>query len=175
MGSLPKKQALVASLTQTVANANIILLADYRGLTNAELTDLRTELRQADIKLTVGKNTLVKRAALGTDLAKLAPYLKGPNALVVGYGDQVSAVKIVNAFFKKRKKTNRLVAGFLDGDALTAEDVKQLGDLPPLEELRGKLVMCIAHPANSLVAALASPATGLVRVMDAYNEQRQGA
>jgi large subunit ribosomal protein L10 len=175
MGSLPKKQALVASLSTTVASANIILLADYRGLTNAELTALRCELRAVNVKLMVAKNTLVKRASADTPLQVLSPHLKGPNALVLGYGDQIAAVKVVNAFLKKNKKTNQLVAGYLDGEALDAEGVKQLGDLPPFEELRGKLLMCIAHPGSSLVAALVSPATGFVRVLDTYNNQRQGA
>lgn len=154
MATLEKKQEQVGTLTQVVRDANVVLIADYRGLSVAEMTALRNELRKVDVKLTVAKNTLVKRATAGTELEVLAPFLKGPTSLLVGYGDQVAAAKVVKEFLRKNKKTNQLRAGFLDGTVLDTVKVEEFAAMPSFHELRGKLVMCIAHPAMSLARAL---------------------
>lgn len=173
MASLTEKTAVVDSLKSAIDEANIIIVADYRGLTNAELTQLRGELRAEKIRIQVAKNTLVKRAIAGTAIESMSPYLAGPTALVLGYGDQVAAVKLVKEFLKKNKKTNELRGGFLDGTALSAAHVTELADLPSMDVLRGKLVMCIASPITGLVHAINSPAAGLVNCLDQLAEKKE--
>jgi large subunit ribosomal protein L10 len=173
MASLLAKQAQVEHLKKDVEHATIVLVADYRGLNNTEMIELRTLLRAQNIRMKIAKNTLVKRAAVGSSLELLAPYLKGPTALVLGYGDQVAAVKIVRDYLKKGKKKNELRAAYLDGDVVNAVGVDELANLPPLEELRGKLLMCIASPITGLLNAMNSPATKLARVLNEYAGQKE--
>jgi len=166
MPTLSQKKEFVTKISQDIQGANIIIVADYRGLSVSEMTDLRNALRAEDVRMTVAKNTLVKRAAAGTDVEGLAEFLKGPTALVLGYGDEVTAVKVVKQFLKKNKKENELRAGFLEGNTLNAVDVSSLAEMPSKDELRGKLVMCIASPLIGLANVLNSNATGLVRLLD---------
>ncbi|MFM7389598.1 MAG: 50S ribosomal protein L10 [Vampirovibrionales bacterium] len=172
MPTLAKKQEQVEALTQAIADANIILVADYRGLTVAEMTALRVELRKVNVKLTVAKNTLVKRASSGTDVENLAPHLKGPTSLVLGYGDQIAAVKVVKEFLKKNKKQNELRAGFLEGSVFNAVGVEELAGLPSADEMRGKLLMCIAYPVTGIVSALNSAPSAFVRSLQLISETK---
>ncbi len=173
MPTLSQKKGFVSQLTEDISTANIILLVDYRGLSVAEMTNLRRALSAADVKVKVAKNTLVKRAALGTDIEKLAPYLKGPTGLVLGYGDEVSAVKVIKEFLKKNKKENELRAAFLEGNAMNAVGVNELATMPSKEELRGKLLMCIASPLMGLANALSHNQSGLVRLLDQLSTIKQ--
>ncbi|MGG2382979.1 50S ribosomal protein L10, partial [Salmonella enterica] len=87
--------------------------------------------------------TLAKHAIQGTDGEALGTYLKGPTAILFGRADQVSPVKILTEFLKKNKKPNEIRGGFLDGKLLSPAEVDQMAKLPPIEELRGKLVGAI--------------------------------
>jgi large subunit ribosomal protein L10 len=174
MPTLSQKKGFVTQLTEDISTANIILLADYRGLTVSEMTLLRRHLMDAGVKVKVAKNTLVKRAAAGTPIEQLAPFLKGPTALVLGYGDEVSAVKAVKEFLKKNKKENELRAVFLEGNAMDASGVNELAMMPSKDELRGKLLMCIASPLMGLANALSYNQRGLVRLLDQISTIQQG-
>jgi len=173
MPTLSHKQVFVDQVQSALQDANILVVVDYRGLSVAEMIALRRILRVDNVRLMVAKNTLVKRAAAGTDVEALAPYLKGPTALLLGYGDQVAAVKSVKEFLKKNKKQNELRAGFLDGTALSAVQVDELASMPSLHELRGKLVMCIAHPLSGLANVLNSNNSSLVRALDQIASQKE--
>ena len=173
MPTLSHKQVFVDQVKDVLQGANIRVVVEYRGLSVAEMTALRRVLRVDNVKLMVAKNTLVKRAAAGTEVEALAPYLKGPTALLLGYGDQVAAVKSVKEFLKKNKKQNQLRAGFLDGSTLSAVEVDELAGMPSLHELRGKLVMCIAHPISGLANVLNSNNRSLVRALDQIASQKE--
>jgi large subunit ribosomal protein L10 len=167
MPTLAQKQNLVSELQADIQAANVLILVDYRGLTDFEMKNLRNRLRAANVRMRVAKNTLVKRAAAGTDIEVLAPYLAGPSAVVMGYGDEVGeVVRIVKAFLKESKKENELRAGYLEGNALNTAGVAELGNLPTKTELRGKLLMCIASPLTGLANVLSSNQSGLVRLLD---------
>lgn len=175
MVSRQQKEAVVTDLKTSLGAASVVVIADYRGLSNAEMTALRRALRPNNARLTVAKNTLVKLAVKDSDMESLVPDLKGPTALLLGEGDQVAAVKALRDFLKKNKKKNELRAAFLDGAALNASDVDALAELPPLEELRGKLVMCLASPMNRLVQALQGPQSAFVRALSQVAEQKEKA
>ena len=175
MANLQQKKALVERLQQDVQDATVIIVADYRGLSVAEITELRRVLRPMDVRMTVAKNTLVKRAVGESAMASLAPHLKGPTALVVSRGDQVATVKAIKDFLKKNKKKNELRAGFLDGSALNAADVEELANMPSLPELRGKLLMCIASPLMGLAGVLHQSQASLVRALDQIAQQKEAS
>jgi large subunit ribosomal protein L10 len=173
VGKLAQKKETVAQLKSELDKATIAVVADYRGLTVAELTLLRHELYKEQAQFAVAKNTLTKHALQDSDKAVLGPALKGPTALLIGRADQVAPVKIYVDFLKKHKKENVIRGGFLDGKLLSPAEVDQLAKLPPLEELRGKLVGAINSPLAGIVAAISSPQRGLVNVLDQYAKKLQ--
>lgn len=173
MGKLAQKKETVEGLQQILDTANITVIADYSGLSVADLTQIRRELYAEKAQFTVAKNTLAKHALKGTEKEGLNVYLQGPTALLIGRADQVAPVKILTEFLKKNKKDNEIRGGFLDGKLLSPAEVEQLAKLPPIEELRGQLVGAIHSPLNGVVAALNSPLRGLASVLDQYSKRLQ--
>lgn len=173
MGALESKKVKVEEVKQALEGNTLTLVVDYRGLTVAEIKELRDDLRKQDARLHVFKNTLIRRAIDGTEMEAMADVLKGPTALALTQGDQVQPVKVLKAFFKKYKKENIIRGGFMDGKALTPDTISQLSDLPSLDELRAKLVGALASPMNRLVAALVSPHRNLASVLDQVAKQKQ--
>jgi large subunit ribosomal protein L10 len=174
VGKLAQKKETADKLKQELDKATVAVVADYRGLTVAELTQLRRELYQLDASFTVAKNTLARHAIQGTQKEVLDPCLKGPTALLIGRGDQVAPVKTLVKFLSTNKKPNEIRGGFLDGKLLSRAEVDQLAKLPPIEELRGKLVGAINSPLSGIVSAISSPQRGLVNVLDQYAKRLQG-
>ncbi len=173
MGGLAKKQDTVQQIRAELDGATITLVVDYRGLSVAEITALRQELYKNNTRLTVMKNTLVRRAIEGSELEALGEFLKGPTALAVGKADQVAPVKILKDYFKKNKKANEIRGGVMDGKALSASEVITLSELPSFDELRAKLVGGIASPLNGIVASLSGPQRALANVLDQLAKQKQ--
>lgn len=168
MGKLASKQQTVEMLKSELDGSTVMLVVDYRGLSVAELTTLRKELYKEKAKLKITKNTLLKRARV-----ELSDMLSGPTALLIGKADQVTPVKIVTSYFKKHKKSNTFRGGFLDGRVISPSEVEQLASLPPIEELRGKLVGAVNAPLAGLVQAVSGPQRGLVNVLDQYAQRLQ--
>ncbi len=173
MGALAQKQETVKELQDTLQGTKVALVVDYRGLSVKEMTEIRRALYQEEALLTVAKNTMLKRAVEGGDLAVLSDLLKGPTALAVGRGDQVAPVKIIKEYFKKNKKENEIRGGFLDGKLLSPDEIETLSKLPSFDELRAQLVGGIASPLNGLVASLSSPQRALVSGLDQLAKQKQ--
>ena len=167
-----QKKDTVAQLRAALGEATIAVVADYRGLTVSELTDLRNALFKESAQFTVAKNTLARRAVEGTDLEVLKDYFKGPTALLLGRADQVVPVKLLKDFLKKNKKENEVRGAYLDGQVLSASEVDELAKLPSFNDLRAKLLGCIASPQNGLVNAISSQQRGLVNVLDQYVKQQ---
>lgn len=168
-----QKKETVEQLKAALGSATVAVVADYRGLSVAEMTELRRELYKQDAQFTVAKNTLTRRAVDGTDLDVLKEYFKGPTALLLGRADQVLPVKTLKEYFKKNKKENEIRGGFLDGKVLTAAEVEQLATLPSFLELRAKLLGCIASPQSGLVNVLGSQQRALANVLDQYGKQKE--
>lgn len=175
MATRQQKEALVDDIRQSLSEASIVVIADYRGLRNDEMMALRRSVRQQDATFTVLKNTLAKRAISGTDLESISPFLKGPTALLMGKGDQVGAVKALRDYLKLNKKENELRGAFLEGSSLDAKQLAELADLPTLDVLRGKLLMCIASPLTGLAGVLAGSQSQLVRALQLIAEQKEQA
>ncbi len=175
MGKLAQKQETVEQLKSHLSKATIAVVADPRGLSVSELTQLRRELYKENAQFTFAKNTLAIHAIKDTELESLTDSLKGPTALLIGQADQVAPVKILTEFFKKNKKANQIRAGVLDSKLLSPAEVEQLAKLPPIEELRGKLVGAINAPLSGIVSVISSPQRGLVNVLDQYSKRLQEA
>ncbi len=169
-----KKSATIEELRQQIVAAPNLFLADYAGLSVAETSRLRNELRKDGTTYTVVKNTLFSIAA-GENVAKqLEAHLAGPTAVVFTGHDPVASAKALSTFAAETKKL-KIKAGFIEGKVLDAAQVNVLATLPPRIELLAKLVGTLANPMRGLVTVLSGNQRGLVRVLDQVREQKAQA
>jgi large subunit ribosomal protein L10 len=160
----------VARLAEKFQSAPITILADYRGLTVAEITELRTKLRGADGELLVTKNTLAKLAVRDTPNEPLTEWLVGPTAVAFGFGDPVAIAKVVKDFAKENEDLD-LKGGVMEGQRLDSGAVEKLASMPSQDELRAKLLALLNTPATQLVRILSAPAQQMAQVLGARQRQ----
>lgn len=145
-----------------------VVFTHYRGLTVNDMTQLRAKLREAGGEMLVTKNTLL-RIAFGNEA--LSKDLVGPTAAIFAYDDEISPLKVA-ADFVKGHDVFQLTAGYLDGRALTADEVKQLAKLPGKQEMRAQLVGTLAAPLSGFVNVLQGNIRGLVYALKAISEKK---
>ena len=145
MAKVELKQPIVAAIAEDVKDAQSVVLVDYRGLTVAQDTELRKQLREAGIIYKVCKNTMMKRAFEGTQFEGLAQYLEGPSAMAVSKDDATAAARIICKFAKTADKLE-VKAGVVEGTVYDEAGVKALATIPSREELLSKLLGSIQSP-----------------------------
>jgi large subunit ribosomal protein L10 len=162
------KEKVVADLAERLRETESLIVADYRGLTNAQLGDLRTKLRDSGARFTVVKNTLTRRAAEEAGTEALLALLDGPTALafVESDGDPVAVAKAL-ADAAKDTKVLALRGGLLSGQTLSGADVEELAKLPAPDVVKAQLVGAIVAPLTQLAGLLAAPLRDLVGLIDA--------
>jgi large subunit ribosomal protein L10 len=166
-----QKQEQVATLKERFERAKSVVVVDYRGLDVATVNALRAKLRAVgNCEYRVVKNSVLRRACEGTDVALIAPHLKGPSAVALAFGDPVALAKAL-VDFAKQHEVFQLRAGVLDGKALDKAGLATLATLPSLDELRARLVGLLQAPAQKLVMVLAAPAAQLARVTEARSKK----
>ncbi len=168
-----QKQKLVASLKELFGGANLVVITRQSGLTVAESTQLRRQMREAGASFKVAKNRLARLALEGTKFVELGPMFTGPTAIAVSQ-DPVAAAKVVVDFAKTNEKLV-VVGGSLDGQTLDVDAVKSLAALPSLDELRARLVGMLQTPATRVARVLNAPASQVARVIAAYAEKGEAA
>lgn len=161
-----EKQQWIDSTNAQVKDAQIVLVAYYKGLTVAEITELRTNIRKAGAGFKVTKNLLAKRAIAGTAYEKVSHLFKGPTAIAYA-NEPVSAAKALSEFAKKNEKLV-LVGGAFGDTVLDKAAIQQLASLPSLDELRAKIIAMLQTPATRIAGVLQAPAGQLARVFGAY-------
>ena len=152
--NLNDKKAVVAEVSAQVANAQTIVIAEYRGIEVTDLTVLRRKARESGVYLRVLKNTLVRRAVEGTPFAGLAEHMVGPLIYSVS-ADPVAAAKVLNDFAKTNDKLV-LKAGSYAGKVLDKAGVQALASVPSREELLSKLLYVMQAPVAGFVRGLAA-------------------
>jgi large subunit ribosomal protein L10 len=161
-----QKQAWIDDTNSKVAKAAIVIVAHYKGLTVAEMTDLRRNVRAAGAGFKVTKNKLAQRAIVATAYEKVSNLFVGPTA--IAYADEpVSAAKALHEFAKKNNKLE-LVGGAFGDTILGKKDIQKLAALPSLNELRAKILCMLNTPATRIAGVLQAPAAQLARVFGAY-------
>jgi large subunit ribosomal protein L10 len=165
-----EKREVVTALHDVFAKTGVVVVAHYAGLTVAQMTKLRSEMRSAGGKVKVAKNRLVKLALEGTDAKGIADLLKGPTCLAFS-ADPVAAPKIAVKFAKANEKFV-ILGGAMGTTVLDAKGVNSLADLPSLDELRGKLIGLIQAPASKIARTLNEPGAQLARVFGAYGNSQ---
>ena len=171
-----EKQDVVAELAERLRSTESLIVADYRGLTNAELRALRRRLRGSGASLRVVKNTLTRRAAEVAGTESLLALLEGPTAIafVETEGDPVAVAKALSDTAKETKVL-ALRGGILSGRSITGEDVEELAKLPALDVVKSQLVGVIVAPLTQLAGLIAAPLRDLVGLLDARIEQLGGS
>ena len=168
-----EKAELVATLNKTFQSAELVIVTQQAGLTVAEITDLRRQMRAAGAGLKVSKNRLTRRALEGTRYQPLSDLFKGPTAVAYSK-DPVAAAKVAVGFADKNEKL-KIIGGSLGERKLDVAGIKALATLPSLQEMRAKVVGLIAAPATRLATVLGAPAAQLARVVGAHSRKQGGA
>lgn len=170
------KERVVAELTESLRTSETLIVADYRGLTNAEIDGLRSKLIEHGARFAVVKNTLTRRAAEAAGADALLALLEGPSAIafVESGGDPVAVAKALSDAATSTKIL-AIRGGVLEGKSMSAEEVQSLAKLPPADVLRAQLVGAIVSPLTVFVALVSAPLRDLVGLIDARIEQLGGA
>ena len=167
------KKELVAALNATFKVTNVVVVAHYSGLTVAQMQNLRRQMKHAGAAVKVAKNRLARIALDGTDVATIAPLLKGPT-LIAFSGDPVAAPKVAVDFAKTHERFV-ILGGAMGRTALNPDGVKALAALPSLDELRARMVGLIQAPATKMARLLNAPASQLARIVQAYASKGEAA
>ena len=159
MAKVELKQPIVDEISAQVKDAASVVVVDARGLTVAEDTQLRKQLREAGVSYKVYKNTLMKRAFEGTDFAQLDDVLEGPSAIAVAKEDATAPARILSKFAKTASNLE-IKAGVVEGTFYDAKGMAAVASVPSREELLSKLL-----------GSLQSPITNFARVLNQIAEQ----
>ena len=153
MSNREVKAAVVSDISAKLGRSKSTIVADYRGLTVAEITDLRKSLREAGVDFRVVKNTLASRAAAESNVSELDAYLKGPTAIAFGYEDPVTPAKLLNVFAAAHKALE-IKGGLVEGRLVDASGVEELAKLPSREGMLSMLLGVLQAPVRNLAYAI---------------------
>ena len=153
MAKVELKQPIVDEISGVINGAQSVVVVDYRGLTVAEDTQLRKQLREAGVSYKVYKNTLVNRAVEGTEFESLRDSLEGPNAFAVSTEDATAPARVLAEFAKKAPNLE-IKAGVVEGTFYDAEGMKAIASVPSREVLLSKLLGSIQSPITNLARVL---------------------
>jgi large subunit ribosomal protein L10 len=168
-----EKQQLITSLHETLKKAELVVITQQTGLTVAEVTNLRRQMRQAGAGYKVTKNRLARRALDGTQFEGLKSLFTGPTAIAYS-ADPVAAAKVAVTYANSNEKLT-IVGGAMGSQVLDSEGVKALATLPSLDELRAKIIGMLQTPATRVAGVLQAPAGQLARVFKAYASKGETA
>ena len=153
MAKVELKRPIVQAIADDIKDAQSVVIVDYRGLTVAQDTELRKQLREAGVIYKVCKNTMMKRAFEGTDFAGLEEYLEGPSAMVVSKDDATAPARII-CKFAKTAEALEVKAGVVEGTVYDAAGITELSKIPSREELLSKLLGSLQSPITNLARVL---------------------
>ena len=159
MAKVELKQPVVQAIAEDVKDATSVVLVDYRGLTVAEDTEMRKQLREAGVVYKVCKNTMMKRAFEGTEFAALEEHLEGPSAIAISKDDATAPARILCKFAKDAKALE-LKGGVVEGTVYDVAGLAELAKIPSREELLSRLL-----------GSMQSPITNFARVINQIAEQ----
>lgn len=160
---LSEKQAYVAALREKLENSVAGVVVDYKGISVANDTKLRAELREAGVEYAVVKNTMLRLAVKDSALEDMTPALTGSTAIAISKEDTTAAARILNKYAEKSKGAFTLKAGYMEGKAMDAESVIAIANLPSREGL-----------LSMLLSALTGNLRGLAVALNAIAEKKEG-
>lgn len=165
------KEQAVAELTEKMSRMQMLLVADYRGLSVAELAELRKVVRAKGGEVIVAKNTLTRLAARETGNTQLEDFLKGPTALAFSYDDVPGVAKAIDDYFKATKKDIKIKGGVVGTSIIAASDLERVSKMPGRQESIAKVLGGVNAPASRIVGAINSVMRNIAYVLKAHSEQ----
>ena len=171
---LEDKKAIVAEVNEAASTALSAVIADYRGLTVSEMTNLRKQAREGGVYLRVVRNTLAKRAVAGTEFECLTESLVGPTIIALSIEDPGAAARLIKDFAKEHEKLE-VKALAVGGEAYGADEIDRLAKLPTREQALGMLASVLQAPVTKLAQTLNEVPSKFVRVVAAVKDQKEAA
>jgi len=151
---LSEKQEIVAQLTERLKTATAGVFVDYKGINVAQDTEMRTELRKADVEYSVIKNTLARFAFDNVGFQEISDILNGTTSLATSTADPIAPIRIVSEFSKKMGDAFNVKAGFMDGKILSLQEIDEIAQLETKEALYSKVLGTMLAPISSLAVVL---------------------
>ena len=171
--AIAAKQGKVNDLKDKISRSSILVVSDYLGFSVKQITELRKKLYTENAEFRVLKNTLIERAVEDAGFPQLKDHLKGSTALLLGYKDAVTPLKILVKFIREAEK-GKIRAGVMEKDIVSDKDLNEISKLPSREVLLGKMVGGLQAPIYGLVNVLQGPIRKLVYAINAINKQKGG-
>lgn len=171
--NLDQKKAVVAEVTEAISGAQAAVLAEYRGLTVAQMTELRRKARESNVYLRVVKNTLARRAVEGSGFECLKEKLVGPLAFAAS-DDPVAVAKVLSAFAKDNDKL-QITSGAMSGKLISLAEIQALAKLPGRQELLATLLGTMQAPIQKFVQTLNEVPSKFVRALAAVRDSKEAA
>ena len=169
--SIDEKKAVVSEVVQIFSVAQAAVLAEYRGLSVAQITELRSVARIDGVDIRVVKNTLARRSVSGTPFECLSDHFVGP-VLISSAGDPIAVAKVVSKFAKDHEAL-KITVGVMNGDLIDKSTIQMLAKMPSRDELLATLMATMNAPLEKFVRTLNEVPGKLVRTMAAYRDSRQ--
>jgi len=164
-----QKEAVVAELDKAFAESGSVVVCHYAGLTVAQMSDLRIQMRDAGGHVRVAKNTLARIALEGKACEGLKKHLVGQTVLAYSE-DPVAPAKVIEAYAKKNDKLV-IIGGAMGAEVMDAEGVRQLAKMPSREEVLASIVGALMAPASNLASAITAPATNIAGILKTMSEK----
>jgi len=167
----PRKVEMMAEIKDRMERASIAIGADYRGLSVAQITELRRAMRPAGAEVKVVKNTLAAMAAKEAGREEMAEIVKGPTALAFGFGDPIAPVKALTEHLRAKRLTIDIHGGWLEGKVLSRADVESLATMPPKEQLLADVIGKLQSPLYNFAGLMQASMRNFAGLVDARANQ----
>ena len=171
----PRKEAMLAERQDRMERASIAISADYRGLTVAQITELRRALRPTGAEVKVVKNTLAAMAAKAAGRENMAEILQGPTALAIGFDDPIAPVKAFTEHLRARRLNIEIHGGWLEGRVLSRAEVESLATMPPKEQLIADVVGKLQSPLYNFAGLMQASMRNFAGLVDARAAQLEAS
>ena len=169
-----EKEQTISNLQKQIDRYRGAVLTNFRGLKVEQISQIRQRLRDEKVSFHVVKNTLMKRAAKGTDLEKISSYFQGPTAMAISYGNPVSLVKVILDFVKTQP-TLEIKVGLIEGAVVAPGELKNLASLPSREVLFAQILGGIEMPAAQIGGSIQSLFQQVLGVLKARADQLESS
>jgi large subunit ribosomal protein L10 len=169
-----EKGTSIAEFREKLSGVRGAVLTDFRGLSVADITELRSLLRKSEVEYKVVKNTLARLAVKDTGLEGLAAYFEGPTAIAFSRKDAVAASKVLTTWGKSRP-TFTIKGGVIEGRVVGSAEIAELAAVPPREVLLARMAGALQAPITGLVRVLAVHLLGLACALDQVRQKKEGA
>ena len=169
-----EKGTSIAEFREKLSGVRGAVLTDFRGLSVADITELRSLLRKSEVEYKVVKNTLARLAVKDTGLEGLAAYFEGPTAIAISRKDAVAASKVLTTWGKSRP-TFTIKGGVVEGRVVGPAEIAELAAVPPREVLLARMAGALQAPITGLVRVLAVHLLGLACALDQVRQKKEGA